>query len=1798
MSLRISIKALAVLALAALFPLAASAQTQPGISVINGHHGGMGFAPFPIPEGLMNNARKFTIHLTSETLVRDPNGFTVTVTVVEPEPVGNNPPPPTNTVTTTECCFTIASRITGTITNNFVEAKRLSGYTISVIMLPGLSVQMTAYTSNPPTLVVNDFFSRFYAISVSNRVATIAGSNRQVTVHHYGVGVRKFPSAEASAANLYSSFDYETEETILLLFQAGTSFAATQVTVANVYEPFPANLAKLNNIPLVYARRGANISYKISDRTFNVDQQDRSRLRYSGLEVPSGLAVSQNGVVSGVYRGAANIESFVIQVQDSQSSANRAVAVMTIMSDTNSYFETEVSVSSIPQSFGEGVLPQGRSRVTVDGGTTLTVYDPHRIGSFSYVRKGIVSHARETFGAPTLRVPAEAAVADRRLVMNTVVNNSVTYRPQTIRTTTTVQLGSGPSVQVVTSTTSIALTSLVRIQKYVFSVTLKQGATLDYEAQGAPFGNYTITTEVLTSYTYTLTGNQTTTSFRSVFRRQTISLNAYANFALSDGGMALTAKLPYAIANVYEGGLGKIKEYNIRGTLLGPRDGINLVFDEGEYVRLDQVGGTAPIQIQAYGERVVAQEITIRGGTTLSTRITVEVPPGSGRQQTHYVVTAIQGGTTLQHISVEPRGVIGKEIVTLVAYTEPWPWGSRTATRVTLRNGQQVTITLNTGRLNPYANRNARPSHNGFVYLTTTIDYLRLSTYVNRDDAAGGVDGGFQRYMNVASYDTQARICFGDGSANDQIHTKIMEGTVRLEPITAGVHKGCQRIIQIKGIGSVAAATSSVSGRGNRSTIELINVSVSITSPASDAAYAITMLVPVKPTRAFPDFSSRGGPVTVEAGVYFERIYGGIRHEEPTRLTMRPIQDGTVAITENTGAGIVSQLPTDSRDYLTLRLQGDGMKMFGTVPQPGTTYVGIATSIYLSTGFDLQNYYSAPVTSLFTIIATEARKPTIGIAGIQTLALRSVTTALTRSIDTGIEITVARATRAISSLDIKSAYKSFFTFSPTLRDVATGTAALQLKQGTTPVFPTVGTSLPLTIVAFDLSGISSSLTVSLALTEEGMGFGLGLRGKQTVRLLALEPAFAADAGTGVTLQARPEKNIPITLVSINIHDDHEGLFTINTTLPISETVELELQVRKGASVAFKSPETIIVSVIALGQNKSATVIATLQATTGLAETPPQIAINAPDNYVLPHNIATNATADVATSITVEITDPDLEKSTDIPELILQTHDDKFMASVQAGSNPNSARYLLYVKQRVTLPTVNLTVSMIARDEDGLNSGVREYEIMVSVGGGLQQKDVSDIHNEVTPIIAREIMHLNDQQLSEHVAGLRSKRDRNLLGLANQEESAWVAELRNMISGRENDLEEGELSFKEFIAGQSFSLPLSQSANGNSGGVGFGMWGRGDYTKLSQDLKEDGTGMKFEGDILSGSLGLEGIGRNLAGGLAVGYHKGEFDLTLNNGNKPVDYDMAVYTVNPYIAVFLGDASSVWGSFSYGMGDVELVAAGDGVDKEDPNSRNEGELTSMGYSIGASSDVLALMNHQGPHSLDLRLQYSASKSDFTNKGIVEGQAEIDDIEDIEGKSLRVGMKYKAALSVGEESQFIPSLAVYGRRNSTEDADVDAVSGFEAVTGLAFQGSNLGLAFNGRYLQIEELDAYGGNMTFSYSSVGSGGLGLSFSMTPAYGGLGTGEALYDAAKISDLAIPGRAGLRVGSEASYGMAIPYGLLTPYASYRLSDASTDEYTLGMRYNYGFSKFGLNLQGAQGRDDHDLKVEYHLEFEE
>ena len=1797
-----SSKALAVLALAVFFPLVASAQSNaPQIEVVDGHHGGMGFAPFPIPEGLMDNNREFTIYLTEEQLVSDPNGFTITTTVIEPAwTITTSPAPsPTNTVTVTECCYSRVASITATITNNYIEAKTFAQYTISIIMIPGLSVRLTAFTSNPPTLVAVDFFQRFQAVSMSNTQATLPGSTRQVTVHHYGVGVRKFPSAAAYALTSYSSFDYETEDSILLLFQAGTAVGATQVSVGNVYEPFPSNLAAVNKISLQYVRRGGAIRYRISDRAFNVDQLDRNRLRYSAQGLPSGISISSDGVVAGAYNGVGNFYPATIQVLDSQSTLNRAIALMTIISDTESYFDTKVSVSSSLQLFSEGVLPQGRSRVTVDSnGAALTVYDPHILGSFTYERKGLLYHSGETFSPPTLRLPPEVAVLST-LVTN-VVENTLVVRALTVRNTTTIQTGSGPQTTVSVSLARFNLNKLVRSQKYVFDISLKQGATLDYETAGQPYASVTVTTNHIR---FESRGDQTYSVFYQ--RRQTIALNAYANVVIRDGKGTLTAAVSYAIGNLYEGGLEKIDNWSVPATLLNNRNAIDLIFEAKSLVRLDEVGGTAPIHTQGYGERLVAQEITIRGGTTLSTFITVEVPANSGRTQRIPVVTAIQGGTTLEHISVEPRGVVGKEIVTLIAYTDPWPWSDSIATRVTVQNGQSVTVTMYTGNLNPYANSRATASHNRYVQLTTTVEYLRMSAHVNRDDTAGGVSGGFLRYMNLSSYDTEARICFGDGSANSYISAEVMGGAARLEPITEGARKGCHRVIQVKSIGSVAAASVSVSQRGRRGTTELVNVPVKVSSPVINKVFSVTLLMPAQ-NFTFPHYTGRGGPVTVEAGVYFERLYSGIRSTlgSPRPLTISVFNDGRATITEDTGAGVLTRIATDSRTYMTIRAGDDGLKMFGTVPQPGTTYAGIAFSLYTTSRLDGSQIWTAPVTLLFTVIATEASKPTIGIAGIQTLELRSTTT-LARGIDTGIEITVAGAgNRAISSLAIKSAYQRFFTLSPTLRDVAAGTTALQLKAGVAPVFPTVAATLPLTIVATDLSGFSSSLTVSLTVTEDELDFNLGLVGRQTVRLKALERPFAADEGTGFTLLANPQKDVPITLVSVIVQTTHKDLLTVNATTPISSPTRLELQVRQGATLAFKSANRITVSVVALGDNKSATVQLTLHATTGLeANRAPRISrVAAPADYALGDSVAATASADVPTEIIVHIEDDDLEleESTSIPALVLQTHSDKFRAAVQSGSDANAASYRLYVKQSVELEAGVMTMRMIARDVDQAQSAPRTYQLRVTVDGVRydQQAEVSIIHNEVTPVIVREIMHLNDLQLSEHVAGLRSRRDRGLVGMANQEDDAVVAALRDMVAGRERDLEEGKLSFKEFIAGQSFSLPLSQGSNGN-GGLGFGMWGRGDYTKLSQDLKEDGTGMKFEGDIVSGSLGLEGLGRNFAGGLGIGYHQGEFDLTLTarQQSKPIDYNLDIYTVNPYMAVFLGDESSVWASFSYGQGDVELVADNAEI-REASHYRNKGELTSMGYSVGGSSDVLALLNHQGPHSLDLRLQYSASTSEFTNRNVADGQVEIDDIADIEGKSLRFGMKYKAALALGEDNKLVPSFGVYGRRNSTEEANVDAVSGYEAITGLAFQGSNLGMEFQGRYLKIAELDAYGGNLKFAYSSVGSGGLGLKFSMTPAYGGLGTGEALFDAAKISDLTVPGKVGLRMGSEASYGMAVPYGLLTPYAGYRLSDASTDEYTLGMRYNYGFSKFGLNLQGAQGRDHHDLKVEYYLEFQE
>ncbi len=614
---------------------------------------------------------------------------------------------------------------------------------------------------------------------------------------------------------------------------------------------------------------------------------------------------------------------------------------------------------------------------------------------------------------------------------------------------------------------------------------------------------------------------------------------------------------------------------------------------------------------------------------------------------------------------------------------------------------------------------------------------------------------------------------------------------------------------------------------------------------------------------------------------------------------------------------------------------------------------------------------------------------------------------------------------------------------------------------------------------------------------------------------------------------------------------------------------------------------------------------------------PILSVSPARGFTLTANLFNNLDENKATGVTINVEDEIPVQGGFAMKLV---GDDRFeLVLNQSASRSPTFKYDLRVRSgssfsRAEDPMIFLTIS--AEDSEGAASNIVSYGIAVEE----LRIDVGEIHKEVLPVITREILNVNSQHLEDHIATLRPRQDGSLvLGL----DDASVQVVRDMILRKSQGLEEGDLNLAEFLDGQSFALPLAQNAGGD---LQLGFWGRGEYSAIEQK-EDDELTHTFDGSLLSGSLGVEAVSDAFAFGVGMGYHSGEFeikgDVELNDADDRnwIDYDVGMYTVNPYVAAFLGDDGKAWLALTYGQGEVDLV---EGLECTERNAADcsigydhdcdagdgrcrfvdNGTLESVGFSIGGIGDLLALADADADAgSLHLKLQYSQHASEYSNE---DGDNVLQPvkIEGIESRAARLGLEYEVDIE-SNGSTVTPSFAAYIRSSSDtagRGKEDKSSSGFESVLGMSFAAIDfpISLGVKGRFLRVNELNAVGGHLDLAFGGLSANrGLGLSFSLRPSYGGLGTGEQLFEVEELADLAVPGGSGLRMGSEVAYGMAVPYGLFTPYGSYQVKPNEDNEYVLGMNYSHGgFSRIGVSMLGFQGKEEQDLKVEYYLDFQE
>ena len=150
-----------------------------------------------------------------------------------------------------------------------------------------------------------------------------------------------------------------------------------------------------------------------------------------------------------------------------------------------------------------------------------------------------------------------------------------------------------------------------------------------------------------------------------------------------------------------------------------------------------------------------------------------------------------------------------------------------------------------------------------------------------------------------------------------------------------------------------------------------------------------------------------------------------------------------------------------------------------------------------------------------------------------------------------------------------------------------------------------------------------------------------------------------------------------------------------------------------------------------------------------------------------------------------------------------------------------------------------------------------------------------------------------------------------------------ASLAGFLRANEQALEEGGVSWKELLSGQSFTTALGGGGEGAGTGLGRSVtvWGAGDRRHLSRDVPS----LKWSGELFAAHLGADAdFGSGVTGGLGVSWFESRVDYVDRGEDEPVEgvHRSRMASVSPYVGWSWEEGSRLWASVGYGSGEVEI------------------------------------------------------------------------------------------------------------------------------------------------------------------------------------------------------------------------------------------------------------------------------------
>ena len=200
--------------------------------------------------------------------------------------------------------------------------------------------------------------------------------------------------------------------------------------------------------------------------------------------------------------------------------------------------------------------------------------------------------------------------------------------------------------------------------------------------------------------------------------------------------------------------------------------------------------------------------------------------------------------------------------------------------------------------------------------------------------------------------------------------------------------------------------------------------------------------------------------------------------------------------------------------------------------------------------------------------------------------------------------------------------------------------------------------------------------------------------------------------------------------------------------------------------------------------------------------------------------------------------------------------------------------------------------------------------------------------------------------------------------------------------------------RDVLLGSSFRLNLGDDAG--LGHLRLTAWGRVAGTRFDG---RDGD-LTLDGDVLTGTVGVDGEWDRLLAGVAVAHSRGQGGYTMPDmdARGQGDLETALTSIHPYLRYAVTERLDVWGLLGYGWGDLTLEPGADATLETDTN-----------FIMGAFGSRGMLLAASESGGFELATRTDAMLTRTTSDAVTTGAGNL---ESAEARRTGCGWSWKAA------------------------------------------------------------------------------------------------------------------------------------------------------------------------------------------